>query len=167
MREVAIVGSMGVRRWLASGAAVIAMAPACSKEEAADVSPAAAVAAPEDSLPEAAAPAPADVASAVAPAPAPSASVDPCGPSECPLRGWMREHSAAAMSAKNFAALAAVFDRIAAFAPDGGYPYWAWIAKDGEDAAHVEDLDATRAACRGCHTQYRSKYKREMRARPL
>jgi hypothetical protein len=163
MREVAIVDSMGVRRWLASGAAMVAMASACSREESADVSPAAAVAAPEDSLREAAAPS--DVASAVAPAP--SASVDPCGPPECPLRGWMREHSATAMNAKNFAALAAVFDRIAAFAPDGGYPYWAWIAKDGEDAAHVEDLDATRAACRGCHTQYRDKYKREMRARPL
>jgi hypothetical protein len=163
MREVAIVRSMGVRRWLASGAAMIAMASACSREEAADVSPAAGVAAPEDSLPDAAAPP--DMAAAVAPAP--SASVDPCGPSECPLRGWMREHSAPAMSAKNFALLAAVFDRIAALAPDGGYPYWAWIAKDGEDAAHVEDLDATRAACRGCHTQYRDKYKREMRARSL
>ena len=34
-------------------------------------------------------------------------------------------------------------------------------------AAHAQSLDGVKAACRGCHDQYKSKYKKEMRDRPI
>jgi hypothetical protein len=34
-------------------------------------------------------------------------------------------------------------------------------------AARTGDIKGARAACSACHTQYRAKYKAEMRARPL
>jgi len=55
-------------------------------------------------------------------------------------------------------------DRVVAFAPDG-YTNWASIARDGSSAGRVQNLDGVRAACRGCHNQYKDKYKREMRGK--
>jgi hypothetical protein len=56
--------------------------------------------------------------------------------------------------------------KVSTFGPPG-YTNWVSIAKDGADAARAQNLDAVKAACRGCHNQYRAKYKREMRDRPL
>jgi len=70
------------------------------------------------------------------------------------------------LGAHDFAALGSALQKIATFAPPG-YKNWASIARDGADAAHVEDADAVKASCRGCHSQYRERYKREMRDRPL
>jgi hypothetical protein len=64
------------------------------------------------------------------------------------------------------ATLATVLDQIAAFAPPG-YPNWVSIAKDGAAAARAGQSDAAKASCRGCHTQYKTRYKTEMRGRPL
>jgi hypothetical protein len=79
----------------------------------------------------------------------------------------MKGNSAPAMNDKDFARLQAVLEKIATFAPGEGYVNWESIARDGADAARVLELDAVRAACRGCHSQYRDKYKHEMRGRPL
>jgi hypothetical protein len=80
----------------------------------------------------------------------------------------MKANTSAAMSASDFDALQTALTKTVALAPPGGgYPNWASIAKDGADAARVQNLDAVKASCRGCHNQYKTKYKKEMRDRPL
>jgi hypothetical protein len=82
----------------------------------------------------------------------------------------MKANTSPAMSAQDFDALATALDKIVGFAPGsggGGYPNWASIARDGAAAARAQSLDGVKASCRSCHSQYRDKYKREMRDRPL
>jgi hypothetical protein len=80
----------------------------------------------------------------------------------------MKANTSPAMSAQDFGALAVALDKTAGFAPAGnGYPNWASIARDGADGARAQSLDSVKASCRSCHNQYRDKYKREMRDRPL
>jgi hypothetical protein len=78
----------------------------------------------------------------------------------------MKANTSAAISAEDFDALATALDKVVAFAP-AGYTNWASISKDGASAARAQSLDAVKAACRGCHTQYKDRYKREMRDRPI
>jgi hypothetical protein len=78
----------------------------------------------------------------------------------------MKANTSPAISAADFDALVAALDKVATFAPVG-YPNWVSISKDGADAARVQNLDAVKAACRGCHNQYKAKYKQEMRDRPI
>jgi hypothetical protein len=85
----------------------------------------------------------------------------------CPLNAWMKANASPASVAEDFDGLAAAFDKIVGFAPAGSYPNWTSIAHDGADAARAQSLDGAKAACRGCHSQYKDKYKREMRDRPI
>ena len=78
----------------------------------------------------------------------------------------MKANTSAAMSAEDFDALASALDKAATFAP-AGYTNWASIASDGASAAHAQSLDGVKASCRGCHNQYKDKYKKEMRDRPI
>lgn len=78
----------------------------------------------------------------------------------------MKANLAAAIVGADFDGLRTALDEAATFAPPG-YPNWGSIARDGADAARVQDLEAVKAACRSCHAQYREKYKHEMRDRPL
>ena len=78
----------------------------------------------------------------------------------------MKANTSPAMSAEDFDALATALDKAATFAPPG-YTNWASIAKDGASAAHAQSLDGVKAACRGCHNQYKDKYKKEMRDRQI
>jgi hypothetical protein len=84
----------------------------------------------------------------------------------CPLYAWMKANTSAAMSAQDFDALAVALDKVVGFAP-AGYPNWASIAKDGANAARAQSLDGVKASCRSCHNQYKDKYKKEMRDRPI
>jgi hypothetical protein len=86
----------------------------------------------------------------------------------CPLFAWMKANAgpAAGHADADPATLANVLDKIAAFAPPG-YPNWVSISKDGAAAARAGQSDAAKASCRGCHTQYKAKYKAELRSRPL
>jgi hypothetical protein len=80
----------------------------------------------------------------------------------------MQDHTAAALRRGDSAALATDLDEVATFAPkEPAYANWASIARDGADAARAGSLDGVKAACRGCHAQYRAAYKAAMRARPL
>ncbi len=103
---------------------------------------------------------------------APTASAKPaatCGDKPmppCPLYAWMKANTSAAMSAQDFDALAVALDAVVAFAPHG-YGNWASISKDGANAARAQSLDGVKASCRGCHNQYKDKYKKEMRDRPI
>ena len=78
----------------------------------------------------------------------------------------MKQNTAAASISGDLPALAAAFDKIATMAPPG-YPNWVSIAKDGAAAARAGSLDAAKAACTGCHLQYRVKYRNELRMRPV
>ena len=75
------------------------------------------------------------------------------------------------MNAKDWQGMADSLERAATLAPPNyattGYPNWVSIAKDGANAARAADLDAVKAACRGCHEQYKKKYRAEMRSRPI
>jgi len=89
-------------------------------------------------------------------------------PAEAPLLFWMRDHMAPAMRQGDSMALAAAYEELATLAPkESGYPNWASIAKDGADAARAGSPEGVKAACRGCHAQYRATYKASLRARPL
>jgi hypothetical protein len=170
---------------LAGAVLVSAALAACSK----DAPPADTTAAP---IPADSAPAPAPtpeptVASTPAPAPAPAPTPTPapasatakpaasakpapaCGDKPlppCPLYAWMKSNTSPAMSDGDFDALAAALDKVVTFAP-AGYTNWASISRDGASAAHAQSLDGVKAACRGCHNQYKDKYKKEMRDRPI
>jgi hypothetical protein len=78
----------------------------------------------------------------------------------------MKGNTALALSSNDMTALAADFEKVGKMAPPG-YTNWASISKDGAAAAKAGTVDAAKAACRGCHDQYKAKYKAEMRARPL
>ncbi|HLK35636.1 MAG TPA: hypothetical protein VKU41_02715, partial [Polyangiaceae bacterium] len=71
-----------------------------------------------------------------------------------------------AMSAQDFDGIATALDKVVTFAPSG-YGNWASIARDGAAAARSQNLDAVKASCRSCHNQYKDKYKKEMRDRPI
>jgi hypothetical protein len=62
--------------------------------------------------------------------------------------------------------LIASFDKLAPLAPPA-YANWVSITKDGANAAREASVEGVRGACRGCHEQYRAKYKEEMRTRAL
>jgi cytochrome c556 len=82
----------------------------------------------------------------------------------------MKANLGAASAKGDLAALASDFRTAVTFAPeseDKAYANWASIAKDGAAAASSGELQASRAACRSCHEQYRAKYKSEVRTRAL
>lgn len=85
---------------------------------------------------------------------------------DCPLQAWMKQHMKGEMRPGDLPEVARALDTVVTFAPKG-YDNWASIARDGATAARGGDLDGTKASCRGCHQQYKSKYKAELRSRPL
>ena len=78
----------------------------------------------------------------------------------------MKANTNAAMAASDFDALNTALEKTSTFAP-AGYTNWASISKDGARAARQADLAAVKASCRGCHDQYKTKYRTEMRARAI
>jgi hypothetical protein len=93
---------------------------------------------------------------------------------DCPLQAWMKRYANTMIGFGDISAIAEVFDRMAALAPDDfrvdgrpTYPNWVSIARDGANAARAGDINAAKAACRGCHSQYLPLYHRELRARAL
>jgi hypothetical protein len=93
---------------------------------------------------------------------------------DCPLQGWMKRNATPILDFGDISTIAVVFDQIAALAPpdtteDGGLVYenWTSIARDGANATRTGNLEAAKAACRGCHVQYRDRYHAVLRARDL
>jgi hypothetical protein len=82
------------------------------------------------------------------------------------MADWMRGPATRAFDAKDLEAIAASFEQMTKWAPSG-YANWASICGDGAQAARVGNLEAVKAACRGCHTQYEERYKTELGTRPL
>jgi hypothetical protein len=100
-----------------------------------------------------------------------------CGGKElpdCPLQGWMKQHAATLLAFGEISSIADAFDEMAMLAPPTTfsegvdlYPYWRSIAVDGAAAARMGDLNAAKAACRGCHVQYLGRYHAMLRALPI
>jgi hypothetical protein len=105
------------------------------------------------------------------PAPSSSSSSAAADAGSFPLQVWMKQNMTPRMNAKDWQGMADSLERAATLAPPNyattGYVNWVSIAKDGANAARAADLEAVKAACRGCHEQYKTKYRTEMRARPL
>ena len=78
----------------------------------------------------------------------------------------MKKNTATAMASEDNPALAEAFDKIVTFAP-AGYTNWASISRDGAAAARAGNINAVKGACRGCHDQYRTKDRTDIRARAL
>jgi hypothetical protein len=80
----------------------------------------------------------------------------------------MKANTSPAMAAEDMDALATALDKIVTFAPSSPtYGNWASIARDGAAAARAQNVDAVKASCRGCHNQYKDRYKKEMRDRSI
>lgn len=98
-----------------------------------------------------------------------SAAAPECGTKplpDCPLQAWMKSNANPPVLTNDVAALEPVLTKIAGMAP-AGYTNWASIAKDGAKAAKGGDMAAAKASCKGCHDQYKQKYKTEMRGRKI
>ena len=96
--------------------------------------------------------------------PAPSPSVPLEAPR--PLAAWMRGPATAAFDSGDLEAIATSFERMTPWAPSG-YANWVSIARDGAVAARAGSMEGVKAACRGCHTEYRAPYMATFSTRPL
>jgi hypothetical protein len=97
-----------------------------------------------------------------------SATAEPA--STAPLRSWMKSNVAPALAQRRLPDVADMFDAMAQaqtkqVEKPAKYPNWVSIAKDGAAAARIGNLEATKAACRGCHDQYKTKYAEADRGR--
>jgi hypothetical protein len=174
---------MGILRAFALTVAFTVVLAACSKEETPVTSTAETAEPAQTAVP----PTPAASASTLATASTSATTVPPattsaaalatpaakgsatCGDKPmppCPLAAWMKANTSPAMTSRNYDALAAALEKTATFAP-AGYTNWVSISKDGADAARAQSFDGVKGACRGCHNQYKDKYKKEMRDRPI
>lgn len=147
----------------APGATAVAATPdaqavAADPPAAADAAAPATSAAASAATTATAAPGSASAAAAAAPA---------CGTKplpDCPMQAWMKANMNPSIAASDFTALATALDKAATFAP-AGYTNWVSIAKDGAKAARAQDMTAAKASCKGCHEQYKEKFKKDTATR--
>ena len=78
----------------------------------------------------------------------------------------MKTNMNAPLEKHDWQGIASALERATPLAP-AGYTNWVSITKDGANAARAAELEAIKAACRGCHEQYKTKYRTEMRTRPI
>jgi len=96
---------------------------------------------------------------------------DACGTraNPCPLQRWMHDNMGSKLSDGDLAAVASGFDKLAATSPDPAWADWAKLAKNGAAAARKGGDDGKRgakAACKGCHDEYKTQYRARFRTRP-
>jgi hypothetical protein len=106
----------------------------------------------------------------------PSCSKDDEGPAnatcgkkglpDCPLQKWMKENMKPALDQNDSARLVQTFEQVAAHAP-AGFSGWDTIAKKGADAARQGDIKTVKAQCKACHDDLRSRFRHEIRDKPL
>ena len=85
---------------------------------------------------------------------------------DCPLQKWMKENMKPALAHEDKDALAKDFELVAAHQPSG-FDGWSDTAKKGAAAARQGDIDAVKAECKSCHDNLRSRFKKELRDKPL
>ncbi len=83
----------------------------------------------------------------------------------------MKKNMTPVILSKDWVSMADALERAATLAPPDyaktGYVNWVSICHDGANAARAAEYEAVKAACRGCHEQYKTKYRAEMRARAI
>src|SRR5580704_18304995 len=75
-----------------------------------------------------------------------------------PLGKWMKPNMGAPMAGSDFDTLKKSFDLVGSRPPGAAYPNWATLSKQGSTAAAAQDLSGVKAACKGCHDQYKQNY---------
>jgi hypothetical protein len=85
---------------------------------------------------------------------------------DCPLQKWMKENMKPAYDQKDLPRLATALDQVAAHEPSG-FAGWSTTAKRGADAARKGDFAEVKGACKSCHDDLRSRFKKELRDKPL
>ena len=71
------------------------------------------------------------------------------------------------MAGSDFDTLKKSFDVVGSKPPGAAYPNWATLSKQGSAAAAAQDLSAVKAACKGCHDQYKQNYIKDFPATPF
>ena len=85
---------------------------------------------------------------------------------DCPLQKWMKENMKPALADEDKARLAKAYETLAAH-PPAGFTGWDTIARKGADAAQQGDFSTAKAQCKACHDDLRSRFKKELRDKPL
>jgi len=85
---------------------------------------------------------------------------------DCPTQKWMKDNMKPAFDQKDNGALAKALDHVASHPPTG-FTGWDTIAKKGADAARAGNLDEVKASCKSCHDDLRTRFKKEIRDKPL
>ena len=85
---------------------------------------------------------------------------------DCPLQKWMKENMKPALADEDKDKLAKAFETLAAH-PPAGFTGWDTIAKTGAEAANKNDFATAKAQCKSCHDDLRSRFKKELRDKPL
>jgi hypothetical protein len=103
---------------------------------------------------------------AVASASPPAASCGKSGLPDCPLQAWMKANLQAQLLAGDTERLAEGLETLAAHEP-AGFSGWADSARTAARAARAGDLEKTRAECKHCHVELRSRFRAELRTARL
>jgi hypothetical protein len=83
------------------------------------------------------------------------------------LGRWMRPNMSRALADQDFATMRKSFVLVAKSPPSSDYAEWVTLARNGAKAASRRDLGGVKAACKGCHDAYKSKYAHEYPNRPF
>jgi hypothetical protein len=99
----------------------------------------------------------------------PTAAATTCGArgeADCPTQRWMKATLQAHLRSKDYRRLASALAELTESAP-AGYDGWAEVSQRTADAARAGDEQGVRAGCKDCHEAHRSRFKRELRDKPL
>jgi|SRR5687768_247048 hypothetical protein len=97
------------------------------------------------------------------------APVGACGDKglpDCPLQSWMKANLQAQLNAGDMTRLARALDDLASRAP-AGFDDWKGSATKAAEAARKNDIAAVKAECKSCHDHDRSRFRAELRTKPL
>jgi hypothetical protein len=80
----------------------------------------------------------------------------------------MKKNLGAPLAAKDAAALAVGYDKLAKMGPPGApYGNWKELAEKGAKAAKANDVDGAKKVCKECHDATKDAYKANLRNRPV
>lgn len=95
-----------------------------------------------------------------------SAACGEKGQPDCPLQNWMKSTLQPYQRENNYPRLERAFEDLAQHAPSD-YGHWADLASTGAEAARQQDAAGVRKACKTCHDELRTRYRRERRSEQL
>jgi hypothetical protein len=99
----------------------------------------------------------------------PAQVAGPCGDKglpDCPLQSWMKANLQAQLNAGDTVRLARALDELSTRAP-AGFDKWGASASKAAEAARSKNIAAVKAECKACHDRDRSRFRAELRKKPL